>query len=219
MVLSLFIIDIFISTVIAFYYLVFSFCFHFIPIQISHNINFIWFHIFCLFDETMETFSLKGEWLTSLEAMYKILLKKENWNLFLFKPLLVLSTQKNVNFDWYVMMLGWNTLKDFWLKSSVGLICTPFGKSFNPLSARILTDFGLLDKRLLEGRVLHKGAWVAALLGTLLGVQDYKKVKFPLRDNWSLAGKVTLRLSYRFPLRRYDTKETPLIYFVVIYLL
>ena len=44
-----------------------------------------------------------------------------------------------------------------------------------PLSARIFTNF-----RLLEGRVLlHKGAWVATLLGTLLGVQDYKKVKFP----------------------------------------
>ena len=47
----------------------------------------------------------------------------------------------------------------------------------NPLSAGIFTVFGLW--RLLEGRVLHKGAWVATLLGTLLGVQDYKKVKFP----------------------------------------
>ena len=56
----------------------------------------------------------------------------------------------------------------------------------NPLAARIFTDFGL---RLLEGRVLHKGAWVATLLGTLLGVQDYKKFKFPGRDNSSLAVK------------------------------
>ena len=40
---------------------------------------------------------------------------------------------------------------------------------FNPLSARIFTDFEL---RLLEGRVLHKGAWVATLLGTLLGIQN-----------------------------------------------
>ena len=45
---------------------------------------------------------------------------------------------------------------------------------FNP--AGIFTVFGL---KLLEGRVLHKEAWVANLLGTLLGVQDYKKVKFP----------------------------------------
>ena len=42
---------------------------------------------------------------------------------------------------------------------------------------------------LLEGRVLHRGAWVATLLGTLLGVQDYKKVKFPERDISSLAVK------------------------------
>ena len=55
-------------------------------------------------------------------------------------------------------------------------------KCFNPLSARIFTDFEL---RLLESRVLHKGAWVA----TLLGVQDYKKVKFQGRDNSSLAAK------------------------------
>ena len=41
-----------------------------------------------------------------------------------------------------------------------------------PLSACIFTIFGLW---LLEGRVLHKGAWVATLLGILLGVQDYKK--------------------------------------------
>ena len=47
---------------------------------------------------------------------------------------------------------------------------------FNPLSVRIFTVFGL---KLLEGRVLHKEGWVATLLGTLLGVQDYKKVKFP----------------------------------------
>ena len=40
------------------------------------------------------------------------------------------------------------------------------GMQFNPLSAKIFTVFGL---RLLEGRVLHKGAWVATLLGTLLG--------------------------------------------------
>ena len=37
--------------------------------------------------------------------------------------------------------------------------------------------------------MLQKGAWVATLLGTLLGVQDYKKVKFPGRDNSPLAVK------------------------------
>ena len=46
---------------------------------------------------------------------------------------------------------------------------------------------GLLE--LLEGRVLHKGIWVVALLGTLCGVQDYKKVKYLGRDNSSLAVK------------------------------
>ena len=54
---------------------------------------------------------------------------------------------------------------------------------FNPLTARIFTDFGLW---LLEGRMLHKGAWVATLLGTLLG---YKKVRFPGWDISSLAAK------------------------------
>ena len=58
--------------------------------------------------------------------------------------------------------------------------------SFKPLSAGIFTDFGL---RLLEGRVLHKGAWVATLQGPLLGVQNYRKVKFPGRDISSLAVK------------------------------
>ena len=45
---------------------------------------------------------------------------------------------------------------------------------FNPfISARIFTDFGLT---LLEGR--GHGSQ-PSYLGTLLGVQDYKKVKFP----------------------------------------
>ena len=42
---------------------------------------------------------------------------------------------------------------------------------------------------LLEGWVLHKGAWIATLLGTFLRVQDYKKVKFSGRDISSLAAK------------------------------
>jgi len=32
---------------------------------------------------------------------------------------------------------------------------------------------------LLEDKVLYKGAWVAALLGTLWGPRTLKKVKFP----------------------------------------
>ena len=40
--------------------------------------------------------------------------------------------------------------------------------------------------------LLHKGTRVAALLGTLLWVQDYKKVKFLGRDNSSLAVKSEL---------------------------
>ena len=68
-------------------------------------------------------------------------------------------------------------------------ICILYNMSFvifNPSSARIFIDIGL---RLLEGRVLHKGAWVATLLGTLHGVHDYKKVKFQGRDISSLAAK------------------------------
>ena len=41
--------------------------------------------------------------------------------------------------------------------------------------------------RILEDRVLHKEACVETLLGTLLGVQEYKKVKFSGRDISSLA--------------------------------
>ena len=37
--------------------------------------------------------------------------------------------------------------------------------------------------------MLKKGAWVTILLGTLLGVQNYKKIKFPGRDNSFLAVK------------------------------
>ena len=51
----------------------------------------------------------------------------------------------------------------------------------NPLSVGIFTVF-FTYQRLLEGRVLHKEAWVGTLLGTLLGVQDYKTVEFPGRD-------------------------------------
>ena len=46
---------------------------------------------------------------------------------------------------------------------------------FNPLTTGIFTVFG---HSLLEGRVLHKEALVAKLLGTHLSVQDHKKVKF-----------------------------------------
>ena len=49
-------------------------------------------------------------------------------------------------------------------------------------NARIFTDFWL---KLLEGKVLHNGTWVA----TLLGVQVYKTVNFPGRDISSLAVK------------------------------
>ena len=45
---------------------------------------------------------------------------------------------------------------------------------FNPLTVRIFTVFG----RLLEGRVLHKEAWVAALLNHPGPIQVHKKVKF-----------------------------------------
>ena len=37
--------------------------------------------------------------------------------------------------------------------------------------------------------MLYKVAWVVTLLGTLLGVKDYKKVKFSGRDISSLAAE------------------------------
>ena len=57
---------------------------------------------------------------------------------------------------------------------------------FRPLSARIFTVFGL---GLIEGRELHKKSWIAVLLGTLLEVQDLKKVEFPERKNSFLTFK------------------------------
>ena len=51
---------------------------------------------------------------------------------------------------------------------------------------------GLLEgyqSRYWRAGVLHKGLWVATILGSFLGVQDYKKVKFPGPDNLSLAVK------------------------------
>ena len=45
--------------------------------------------------------------------------------------------------------------------------------------------------------MLHKKAWVATLLGTLLGVQDYNKVKFPGRVNSSLAVKGLIWLFFK----------------------
>ena len=58
---------------------------------------------------------------------------------------------------------------------------------FNPLSARIFTDFELW---LLEGRVLHNGAWVATLLGTLLGSRNIKRSNFQngISRPWQLRG-------------------------------
>ena len=46
---------------------------------------------------------------------------------------------------------------------------------YNPLTTGIFTVFG---HGLLEGRVLHKEAWVAKLLSTYLSFQVHKKVKF-----------------------------------------
>ena len=40
----------------------------------------------------------------------------------------------------------------------------------------------------LEGRVLHKGAWVATLLGTLLGVQDKGVKLFFILNNFFQMG-------------------------------
>ena len=68
-------------------------------------------------------------------------------------------------------------------------------RSFRSLFVSIFTIFKCQDFYwfwtyfwILEDRVLHKGAWVATLLGTLFGVQDYKKVKFPVRDTSFLVG-------------------------------
>ena len=37
--------------------------------------------------------------------------------------------------------------------------------------------------------MLHRGAWVVTILGTLLGAQDYKKVKFAGQNISLLAAK------------------------------
>ena len=50
---------------------------------------------------------------------------------------------------------------------------------FNPLSAGFFTDYGRYQR---AERYTREH-------GTLLGVQEYKKVKFPGRDNSSLAVK------------------------------
>ena len=49
----------------------------------------------------------------------------------------------------------------------------------NPFTAKMFT---ILLTGLLEDRVLHKEAWVAALLGTHLSIQVQKKIKFSRRD-------------------------------------
>ena len=54
--------------------------------------------------------------------------------------------------------------------------------TINPSYAKIFTVFG----RLLESRMLHKGSWVAKLLGTHLSIQVHKKVKLLRRDNWQI---------------------------------
>ena len=61
----------------------------------------------------------------------------------------------------------------------------------------VFTVFGLVIRLgywLLEGKVLHKGSWVATLLGTLLGVQDYKKVKFPCSIVYKKKKKIVIIL-------------------------
>ena len=63
----------------------------------------------------------------------------------------------------YDALFNWRVAKNIFL-----FILKTRLLAFNPLSAGIFTVF----------RVLHKEAWVATLLGALLGVQDYKKVKF-----------------------------------------
>ena len=62
----------------------------------------------------------------------------------------------------------------------------------------------ILDFWFLEGRVFHKGAWVATLLVTLFGVQDYKKVKFPGRDISSLAAK---GLKKKYENKKFNEKQ------------
>ena len=46
-----------------------------------------------------------------------------------------------------------------------------------------------MDISLLDDRALCKGAWVVALLGTHLRIQDHKNVKFSGQDISSLAVK------------------------------
>ena len=48
------------------------------------------------------------------------------------------------------------------------------------VNKKLTSIFTYVGLRLLEGRVLHKEVWIA----TLLGIQDYKKVKFPGTRPW-----------------------------------
>ena len=60
--------------------------------------------------------------------------------------------------------------------------------NINPLSAG---KWLVLDFWLLESKVLHKEGWVAVLLGTLIGVQDYQRsnVHDGYIRNWQLKGE------------------------------
>ena len=64
--------------------------------------------------------------------------------------------------------------------------------------------------------MLHKGAFFVTLLGTILGVQGCKKVKFPGRDNLSLAVKglsfhflVVLCSIHPYPVGKYKSFTAP----------
>ena len=77
----------------------------------------------------------------------------------------------------------------FWTKQCVDI----FGPAFNETSINRAVDWtnanyggysmnqprvGPFFGQFLEDEVLHKGAWVVALLGILLGIQDHIKINF-----------------------------------------
>ena len=71
-------------------------------------------------------------------------------------------------------------------------IATTFkAKKLNPLSVGIFIVFGL--EAIKKDKDLHKGAWVAKLLGTLLGSRTIKRSNFHVQYSvqWQLIRRIT----------------------------
>ena len=54
------------------------------------------------------------------------------------------------------------------------------------------------------------GAWVAELLGVVLGVQDHKKIKFSMVSTMALKGLRALRQYFKKDIRKYIVRQVAL---------